>query len=94
MSDHKRGLWPFSSASSYSMSGFGGDGTCGGADEEPLGGAANAAPRAATARDPQSVVAFAGECCGFATFIGEISLGRGKFCLAGFAVESEIIERF
>ena len=94
MSDHKRGLWPFSTVSSYSMSGFGGQGAGDGADEEPLGGAADPAPGAAAASDTQSVVAFAGECGGFATFIGEISLGRGEFCLARFAVESEIIERF
>src|SRR2546430_16273254 len=75
------------------MSGFGGDGACSGANEKPLGGAANAAPRAATARDAQSVVAFAGECGGFAAVIGEISLGRGGFFLARFAVEGEIIER-
>ena len=88
------GRLAISTAPSYSMSGFGGYGAGGGADEEPLGGAANAAPRAAAARDTQSVVAFARERGGFATFIGEISLGRGEFCLAGFAVDGEVVQRF
>ena len=77
-----------------SMSGFGGNGTSDGADEKPFGASGDAAPRAATARDTQSVVEFAGECGGFATFIGEISLGGGEFRLADFTVDREAVERF
>ena len=77
-----------------STNSFAGNSAGGGADKEPLGGAANAAPRAATARDTQSGVEFAGECGGFATFIGEISLGGGEFRLADFTVDREAVERF
>jgi len=42
------------------MGGLGGNGACGGADREPFGGAANAAPGAAAARDTQGVVTFRG----------------------------------
>ena len=70
-----------------SMSGFGSHRAGGSTDEEPPGGAA-------TASDSRGVVAFARERGGFATFVGEVSLGRGKFCLASFAVDGEIVERF
>ncbi len=75
------------------MSGFGGGCAGCGTDEEPLGGAADAAPRAAAASDAQSVVAFARECGGFLTFIGEVALGCSELGLAGFAVDSEVVER-
>lgn len=74
--------------------GFGGGGTSGGANEEPLGGAADAAPGAAAASDAQSVVAFACERGGFLAFIAEVALGRGELGLASFAVDSEVVQRF
>jgi len=76
------------------MSGFGSHRAGGSTDEQPPGGAADATPGAAAASDSQGVVAFAPERGGFATFVGEVSLGRGKFCLASFAVDGEIVERF
>src|SRR5260370_8913227 len=75
-----------------SVRGFGGHCASGGADKEPLGGAANAAPGAAAASDAQSVVAFVGERDGFVAFVGEVALGGGELRLAGFAIDGEIVE--
>jgi len=60
------------------VSGFGGDGASGGADEEPFGGAADAAPGAAASGDAQSVVAFASECGGFLAFVSEVALAAAS----------------
>src|SRR6266851_4426274 len=75
------------------MSGLGGY-CAGGADEKPFGGAGDTAPRAAASSDAQGVVALVGECSGFLALVGEVALGGGEFCLAGFAVDGEIVERF
>ncbi len=75
------------------MGGLGGDGAGGGADEEPLGSAADAAPHAAAASNAQCVVAFARKSDGFVAFISEVALGCSEFGLAGFAVDSEVVER-
>ncbi len=72
--------------------GFGG--ASGGANEEPLGGTADTAPGAAAASDAQSIVAFVGERGGFLAFVGEVALGGGKLCLASFAVDGEVVQRF
>jgi len=77
-----------------SVGGFGGNSAGGGADEEPLGGTADAAPGAATASDAQSVIARASEGGGFLALVGEVTLGGGELCLASLAVESEVVERF
>jgi hypothetical protein len=66
-----------------SMSDFGGNGAGGSADEEPFGGAADAAPGAATAGDAQRVIAFASERGGFLAFVGEVALGCAELGLAG-----------
>ena len=66
-----------------SMSGSVGDGTCGGADEKPLGGAADPAPGAAAASDAEGVVTFASKRGGFLAFVGEVSLGGGEFWWQG-----------
>src|SRR5260370_36497668 len=75
------------------MGSLGGDCAGGGADEEPLGGAADPAPRAAAAGDAQCIVAFTRECGSFLAFIGEAALGRGEFGLAGFALAGEVVKR-
>ena len=59
------------------MSGFGGDGAGGGANEEPLGGAANAAEGAAAAGDLERVVALLGKRGRLGFFVGEIGLRGG-----------------
>src|SRR5260370_1325431 len=74
--------------------GFGGHRASGGANEEPLGGAADAAPGAAASSDAQGVVAFAGERGGFLAFVAEVALGCGELRLASFAVDGEVVERF
>ena len=74
--------------------GFGGQGACGGADGEPLGGPCDTAEEASAFGGMKSGVAFAGECDGFGLFIGEIGLRGGEPGLAGFAVEREVVERF
>src|SRR5260370_22136901 len=76
-----------------SVRGFGGHWASGGADKEPLGGTANAAPGATAASDAQSVVAFVGERDGFLALVGEVALGGGELRLAGLAVEGEIVKR-
>src|SRR5467141_3327753 len=76
-----------------SMSGLGGDGAGGCADQEPLGGAGDTAPSAAAASDAQGVVAFVGERGGFVALIGEVALRSGELGLAGFAVDGEVVER-
>src|SRR5713226_8674588 len=76
------------------MGGLGGDGSGSGPDEEPLGGAANAAPSAAAAGDAHRVVAFASERGGFLAFVGEVALGCSELGLAGLAGDGEVIERF
>src|SRR5713226_10636982 len=65
----------------------------GGADEKPFGGAGDASPGAAASSDAQGVVAFARESGGFLALVGEIALGGDEFCLAGFAVDGEVVER-
>src|SRR5260370_31066675 len=77
---------------SFLVSGFGGNGAGGGADEEPFGGTADAAPGAAASRDAQSVVAFVGECGAFLSFIGEVALGGGELRLAPFATSGEVLK--
>jgi hypothetical protein len=76
------------------VSSFGGDGAGGGADEEPLCGARDAAQDAAAAGDAQGVVAFAGECNGLLVLVGEVGLGSSEPGLAGFAIDGEVVERF
>src|SRR6266404_1350146 len=64
-------------AKSVSMRGFGGDGAGGGANEEPRGGARDAAEGAAAACDLKRVVALFGKRGGFGFFVGEIGLRSG-----------------
>src|SRR5260370_38540530 len=59
-------------------------------DEEPLGGAANAAPRAAAAGDAHRVIAFASERSGFLAFVGEVALGCAELGLAGLTVDGKV----
>src|SRR4029077_17524179 len=73
---------------------FGGDGTGGGTDEKPLGGAFDAAPSAAATSDAKSVIAFLRKGGGLLEFVAEIALSCGEFGLARFAVECEVVERF
>src|SRR5260370_1024629 len=75
------------------MGGLGSDSAGCGADEEPFGGAADAAPHAAAASNAQCVVAFARKSGGFVAFISEVALGCSEFGLAGFAVDGEVVER-
>src|SRR5258708_14472380 len=74
------------------MGSLGGDCAGGGADEEPLGGAADPAPRAAAAGDAHSVVTFASERGGFLAFVGEVAVGCGELALAGLAVDGKAVE--
>ena len=76
-----------------SASGFGGEGAGGGADDKPFGGAGYAPPSASAFDDAQGVVALLSEPGGFLTFVDEVVLRGGKPGLAGFAVESEVIQR-
>ena len=73
------------------MGGFGGDGASAGAEEEPLGGAADASEDAAAAGDLQGLVAFLGKGGGLGFFVGKVALGGGELGLAGFAVEDEVV---
>ncbi len=75
------------------MGGLGGDTSGSGADEEPLGSAADAAPGVAAAGDAQCVVAFASERGGFLPFVGEVALGCAELGLAGLAVDGKVVER-
>src|SRR5260370_30991224 len=75
------------------MGGLGSQSAGCGADEEPLGGAADAGPGAAGASDTQSIVAFARKSGGFVAFISEVALGCSELGLAGFAVNGEVVER-
>src|SRR5690242_17797412 len=75
------------------MGDFCGNSAGGGADEEPLGGACDAAPSAAAAGDAQGVVALAGESGGLGAFVGQVGLRGGEFGLAGFALDREVVER-
>ena len=59
------------------MRDFGSHGAGGGADEEPFGGAGDAAPGAAAASDAQSIVTIAGERGGFLAFVIKVALCRG-----------------
>ena len=52
------------------VSGFGGYGAGGGTDDEPFGGAGDAAEEAATAGDAQGVVTFAGKGGTLLVFVG------------------------
>lgn len=76
-----------------SAGGFSGDGSGDGADGEPFGGAANAAPQAAAICGPDGRVTFAGKGGGFGLFVGEIALGSREPGLAGLAIQREIVER-
>jgi hypothetical protein len=60
-----------------SVRGFGGHGAGGGADKEPFGGAANAAPRATALGDAHGVIALFGERGGFLALVSEIVLCGG-----------------
>ena len=55
------------------VSGFGGNCAGSGADEEPRGSAADAAPGVAAAGDAHRVVAFVSERGAFLAFIGELA---------------------
>ncbi len=66
-----------SSKSVELVGGFGGDGAGGGADDEPFGGAGDAAKGAAAACDLKGVVPLLGERGGLGFFIGEIGLRGG-----------------
>src|SRR5258708_1211744 len=75
------------------MGGLGGNCASSGADEEPLGGAANAAPRAAAASDAQCLFAFARTPAVFLAFVGEVALGCAELGLAGLAVDGKVVEQ-
>ena len=76
-----------------SMSSLGSNCASGGANKEPFCGAADATPRGAAASDEQGIIAFAGERSGFLAFVVEVGLGSSELCLAGFAVDREVVER-
>jgi len=75
------------------LAGLGDDGAGGGAEEEPFGGAGDAAPGAAAFGDAEGIVALFGERGGLGFFVGEVVLGDGELGLAGLAVEGEVVER-
>ena len=75
------------------MRGFGGYGAGGGADGKPFGGASDAAPGAASARDFEGLVSFFGERGRFGLFVGKVTLSGGEFRLAGLAIEREVVQR-
>jgi len=76
-----------------SMGGLGGDSSGSGADEEPLGGADDAAQGAAAAGDAHCDVAFASERGGFLAFAGEVAWRCSELGLAGLAVDGKVVER-
>ena len=73
--------------------GFGGDGTGGGADHEPLCVASDAAEEAASLGGADGFVALAGQHSGLGALVDQVGLGGGQFGLAGSAVEGEVVER-
>jgi hypothetical protein len=75
-----------------STSGLCGNGACSSTNEKPFGSAPDAAPGGASLRDA-GVVAFVRERGGFFALVGEVALCGGELCLAGFAVDGEIVER-
>jgi len=84
-------LHPLNSAAS--VGGFCGKSAGGGAEDEPLGGAANATPSTAASRNMDRSVAFSRERDGFRVFVSEVVLHNGEPGLAGFAVDGEVVER-
>src|SRR5579883_255749 len=77
-----------------SVGGFGGEGACGGSDDEPLGGAGDAAQETATFGGLQGGVAFASQGCGLQFLIGQVGLRGGEPGLASLAIEGEVVEWF
>jgi len=73
--------------------GFGGNCADSGANEEPLGGADDAAPGAAAAGDAHCDVAFASERGGFLAFADEVAWRCSELGLAGLAVDGKVLER-
>ena len=82
------------SASGAPLAGSGYDGAGGGTEEEPFGGAGDAAPGAAALGDAQGVIALFGERGGLLAFVRKVALGGREPRLAGLAVEGEVVERF
>src|SRR5579883_3441212 len=74
--------------------GFGGEGASAGSDDEPLGGAGDAAQETATFGGLQRGVAFASQGCGLQLLVGQIGLGGSELCPASLAIEGEVIEGF
>jgi hypothetical protein len=74
--------------------GFGGDGSGGGADEEPLGRSLDAAENASPFCYADGIVALASEDGGFGFFVGQVGLCCGELGLTGLAVEGEVVEGF
>jgi hypothetical protein len=58
------------------------------------GGASDAAPGTAALGDAQGVVALLREGCNLLLLVGEVALCSGQLCLAGFAIQGEIVKRF
>jgi hypothetical protein len=90
----RRGLFFGMGNWGFSVGGVGGDGAGGGADGEPFGGAGEAAPNGTASGDTQRVVSFVGERGGLEFFVGEVVLSCSESCLAGFAFERKVVERF
>jgi len=73
---------------------FGCDGAGDCADDEPFCRAADTLAQGASTGEFQGIVSFPAEGLGLALFVGQVGGGCSEACLAGFAVDGEVVEGF